>query len=234
MKNQDEMMAYFRNMPKKEKKNPYWAFDEEQKCIKPAGSWEIPYGMFSLQEGEPLLEKAMQANRPLLGTVRSHFRMVYDSFGTEAQVLCVTEEDASKLKKMAIPFIQTGERQHFCGIFVEIFVLPQFNTPVNSVISEHLWQKAIVSSGITPVVRIHSHHMLDAYQSATDHSTLNSNTLEMVMGHIGKERLQVAYWLDEHGKDTKDAVFRALEGPDGQYSTMRIPCGKPKHASMAP
>ena len=111
------------------------------------------------------------------------------------------------------------------GFRMGMFVLPQMNTPGSSVISEAFWQKYIVEKGIVPIMRIHSHHMLNAYQSQTDYSTLNSGTLEIVMGRIMEKGLRFAYWLDEHGKDTKGYVFQAEECPDGHMAIYNLPGG---------
>ena len=206
MKNPEEIRAYFRSMPKKEKKNPYWEFDETLELVQHLDGRHIHIG----------------DNVPLLTQVRSYFRSVYESFGTETQVLCVTDDDKRILEKKGIPNLG---RYLFDGIPVWVMVLPQVNTPVNTIISETFWQKEIVDKGIMPVVRIHSHHRLDAYQSSTDYSTLNSNTLEMVMGHINEDLFQVAYWLDQHGKDTKSHVFHVFQNFQGRFLMKQIACG---------
>ena len=80
-----------------------------------------------------------------------------------------------------------------------------------SVISEWFWQNRIIGQGIMPIARIHSHHVLDPYQSSTDYSTLNSGTLEMVLGRIFEEELHLCYWLDVPGTDIKAKTFLAQE-----------------------
>lgn len=212
MLTQEEMMAYFRNMPKKEKKNPYWQFDEATEQI--------------VAVGEPSKPVLLEHSRNLFLAVQSYFRMVFESFQTEAQVLCIHEDDTYFLAANRVP--QIPGRFFLNGIPISIFVLPQNNTMGNSVISETFWQKYIVGNDITPVARIHSHHVLDAYQSATDYSTLNSNTLEIVMGHINEPYLQIAFWLDEHGKDTKSYVFQQTEQKQGRFTTVRIAPGLSK------
>lgn len=215
MKTQEEMMAYFRSMPKKEKKNPYWEFDPEEEVVRTRSYRQ---------------KVTLQDSKALLTTVRKYFRWIYRSYGTEAQVLCVTEEDGQKLAEQDFPVLKEKDLS-LMGIPVTVIVLPQKNTPINSILSESLWQEAIVGNQIIPVARIHSHHVLDAYQSATDYSTLNSNTLEIVMGEIGIERFQIAYWLDEHGKDTKSFVYRQREQEYGNFETVRIKSGKPSDRS---
>lgn len=192
MKTPEEMMAYFKSMPKKEKINPYWGFVNGTVVGAIGGDAFTP-------------SRADTA----LAAVRDYFRMVYRSFGTEAQALCMAVEDAPALLAHGIPMLGGSYRLGECD--VAIFVPPQVNTPANSIISEWFWQEYIAGPGIVPVARIHSHHRLDAYQSPTDYATLNSGTLEIVMGHVLDEPFQVAFWLDEHGKGTKGYVFRATE-----------------------
>ena len=68
MNPQEAAMAYFKSMPKKEKRNPYWKIEEN-------GVWrrEVPH-LFTPVTCLPLLE-----------AVRTYFRNVYESFGTEAR-----------------------------------------------------------------------------------------------------------------------------------------------------
>lgn len=208
----EEQMAYFASMPKKEKINPYW---------------DLRSGDIVRFNGINESIVTMSGNKPILAYIRQYFRNVYHSFHTEAQVLCVAKEDAEKLTAMGVPRLSTKEWA-LCEIPVVIFVLPQQNTAVNSTISEWFWQEAIVSKGIMPVARIHSHHILEAYQSSTDYSTLNSNSLEMVMGRIEDDLMQVAFWLDKHGTDTKATVIRETEIEPGVFDRIQIPCGKRK------
>lgn len=208
---QEKIMEYFKRMPKIEKVNPFWEFDRESGDIK----WKKTGSAFTPKAAVPVLMAA-----------REYFRRVYESFGTEAQVLCLEQEDAQLYANLGIP-VMPGPF-HIYSMDIAILVLPQFNTPVNSVINEPFWQKYIAGRDITPFARIHSHHRLDAYQSATDYSSLNSNSLEIVMGHITEEPIHIAFWLDEHGKDTKEYVFQAMETEEGQFSIRRIPSGKPQ------
>lgn len=209
MNPQEAAMAYFKSMPKKEKRNPYWKIEGNGVRRR-----EVPH-LFTPVTCLPLLE-----------AVRTYFRNVYESFGTEAQVLCVHVTDAPKLEAAGIPVL--GDTMVFDGIPVKVFVLPQYNTPVNSIVSDDFWQNQIAGNGITPVARIHSHHILDAYQSSTDYSTLNSNTLELVMGRINEERFHIAWWLDCHGTDTKSRVWHLTEGEGGSYGWEPIQSGKLK------
>ena len=135
----------------------------------------------------------------LLDLVRDYFKKYYDIFKSEAQVLVVSKEDSYKLQH--IPRLPTN-------LPYEILVLPQENTWSNTSVSEQQWQIDIVGQDITPLMRIHSHHILNAYQSQTDYDSLNSGSLEIVLGDIYNDNYQIAYWLDERGKTTKENVWK--------------------------
>lgn len=202
MKTPEEMAAYFKSMPSKKKANPYWKFDKKLPGISAlAGGVDVPFG---LQESKLLLIK-----------IRELFRRYYESFHSEAQVLCVTKEDHQKLVDIGVPMLAAGNIGPFG---VQVAVLPQDNHMGTSVISERFWQERIIGMGITPVCRIHSHHILDPYQSITDYSTLNSGTLEMVIGKIFEDGLNICYWLDVPGTDTKAQTFLAKEKGDGTFA----------------
>ena len=111
----------------------------------------------------------------------------------------------------------------------KVLVLPQQNTWGNTIISESFWQKEIVGAGLTPLMRIHSHHVLDAYQSNTDWSTLNSGTLEVVIGKVFQDVPQIAYWLDVRGTNNKDNVFRTL---DLGASIMKVENGNVRYKNL--
>lgn len=230
MKTPDEMMEYFRAMPKKKKENPYWRFHEDGYD----NSVSIHYLQTITEElrlpnpktlkPEPTLT-SHTVDEPLdlsmsVGTlrmVREFFRRYYESFHSESQVLCVTPKDGEKLLGIGVPKLGEG----CIGPFeVFVMVLPQDNSGGNSVISEVFWQNNIVGNDIVPVARIHSHHILAPYQSMTDYSTLNSGTLEMVIGRIMNEELNVCYWLDVPGTDTKAQTFIAMETQDSAFEVI--------------
>lgn len=207
MKTPEEMIEYFRSMPsKKVEPNPYWEFEENPLSIRSKLHMEFPAYMTKPFD--------LKTSKPLLVDVREYFRRYYESFHTEAQVLCVTPEDGIKLADMGIPILTKGQLSPFDVIAV---VLPQDNHMGTTVISEWFWQNRIIGAGIKPVARIHSHHILDPYQSITDYSTLNSGTLEIVIGKIFEEELHLCYWLDVPGTDTKAQTFLAQEKPFGDF-----------------
>lgn len=207
MKTPEEMREFFRSMPSKKKENPYWDFDEETQ--------EIRAKLMSVTPGVGEKPFALDVSASTLRMVREYFRRFYEAFATEAQVLCVTREDGQKLNGMGIPVLGYGNIGPYA---VTVLVLPQDNHMGTTVLSEGQWQNMLVNKGIVPVLRIHSHHILEPYQSATDYSTLNSNTLEMVIGRIFEEPLSICFWLDKNGTDQKAKTFVAREMADGKFT----------------
>ena len=208
MKTPEEVMAIFAAMPAKKKVNPFWsyAWDEKENgnMLRIVDSYG---GKLCFNETRKTLRK-----------VRDFFRLFYESFKTEAQVLCISDKDAKKLKDIGVPVLTTGQIGPYG---VTVFVLPQDNHMGTTVVSEGFWQKYIVGNDITPVARIHSHHVLDPYQSGTDYSTLNSGSLEIVLGDIFDEPLAMCYWLDVLGTDIKANTFVAQEDIDnGVFATV--------------
>lgn len=207
MKTPEEMAEYFRSMPSKRKPNPYWKFRD--------GLIGIP------DDGDHALRDAVAEFLPssvqLLGAVREFFRRYYESFGSEAQVLCVTPNDCVKLISIGMPILGGGKIGPYD---VVVMVLPQDNHMGTSVVSERFWNEQIAGNGIVPVARIHSHHVLEPYQSGTDYASLNSGTLEMVMGRIMDEALNLCYWLDVPGTDIKAQTFLALEDLESKDFTV--------------
>lgn len=202
MKTPEEMTEFFRAMPSKKKENPYWAFNKEQLSIE------------AVQHDRENLPFRLQMTVPLLTSVRNFFRHYYESFHSEAQVLCVTPKDGDRLNAMGIPVLAKG----MVGPFeATVVVLPQDNSGGTSRIGESFWQNRIINEDIKPLARIHSHHVLDPYQSSTDYSTLNSGTLEMVIGKIYEKNLNVCYWLDVPGTDIKAQTFLAKQNEDNTF-----------------
>lgn len=183
-------------------KNPHWVMHNNQ-IMKVDEDYADKYGSgftaFTLM--------------PILDVILPFFRQNYDSFKSESQVLLVTHDDYLKMKDDGIPQLKgfnqlqiTAHCQHF-----HILVLPQVNTWGNTSVSELYWQNNIVKRNITPIMRIHTHHILNAYQSNTDWSTLNSGTLEVVIGKIYDAVPEIAYWLDVRGTNNKEIVFKTTD-----------------------
>ena len=85
-------------------------------------------------------------------------------------------------------------------------ILPQYNTSANTIVDDTYWYQTVKS---VPIMRIHSHHILDAYQSKTDYDGLNSGTLEVVFGHVNTDVIDVAYWLTQFSDPAvKGSVFK--------------------------
>lgn len=230
----DAFTAFVQAQAKTGRINPYWIFDDDQ--IKYVEHHDMDK---EVKEANPDLfgdiPFKIEMCKEALHDIRTYFRVVYESWHSEAQVLCVRTKDAPKLEAFCIPCLP--KTYSFMGEDIKVFVLPQDNTGGNSCISEQCWQKLIVKQNIYPVARIHSHHILDAYQSATDYSTLNSNTLELVMGRIFDDALHVGFWLDVYGTSAKENVWVAtesemVENEPTTFEIIKVPCGDLRVSKM--
>lgn len=207
MKTPEEMADIFAAMPSKKKENPFWQFHDSDGQT--AGITDRNQSFISDIHGGELCFNNSTAT---LRKIRDFFRRFYESFNTEAQVLCIGDKDAKVLSDIGIPVLTTGQIGPYS---VTVFVLPQDNHTGLSVVSEAFWQRYIAANGIVPVARVHSHHVLDPYQSSVDYSSLNSGSLEIVIGHIFDEPLHICYWLDVPGTDIKVNTFVASEHTEG-------------------
>lgn len=171
-----------KNFKNTEMINPYWEFEHNQ---------------IRHKNGKPLTPNDLPFLKPIL----KYFQLISNTFNTEAQCVVIKKADESKIDSSLLRLPYDSDD------FI-IVVLPQTNTTVSSNVPEEIWQKYIVNRGIMPYARVHSHHNFDAYQSPVDYSTLNSGTLEIVMGHIFKKPVY-CYWLDEKGKNTKQYTFKS-------------------------
>lgn len=162
-------------------------------------------------------ETIYEVNRPFdimcykyaLKAVRDYFCEWFKYSKSEAQVLLVTQGDYKEYYR-AFPVLpyRTPKGQNILEQMAKpvIVVLPQENTPSNTIIEDTYWHQTVKGH---PIMRIHSHHCLDAYQSQTDYLYLNSGTLEMVLGHIDREIPQCCYWLTRHSdRRCKEKVFQ--------------------------
>lgn len=137
-------------------------------------------------------------------TVRDYFKQTYFDLKTEAQVLIFTETDYQKLKYLVLPELKLPVQ--YKNDF-RCVVPPQINTASSTSIPEKWWYENITKNNIYPLMRIHSHHVLPAYQSKTDYYNLNSGTLEVVLGKIYDETPEIEYWLDIKGTNNKAITF---------------------------
>lgn len=183
------MMAKLSKKTATYKENPYWG-------MKDGVLWDKTNNCpFDIKQFQSLSK-----------IIIDYFRLNFDSFKCESQVLIVTKDEYEKFKNKSIPELRIPFESQF-----KILVLPQVNTWGNTSVSETYWQNEIVNAGITPFARIHSHHVLHAYQSLTDWSSLNSGTLEIVFGDIYNDTHEIAYWLDVRGTNIKDNVYRTTD-----------------------
>lgn len=165
----EDFIAYIKNKTPTHQENPHWDLKDN-----------IIY-----HHGKPFEYNEYQT---LFDTVKLYFAEWSTALGTEAQVLVVTNSDyqAYYTNYPVLP----------CGALYKVIVLPQYNTPSNTIIPEEYWHKVVKGN---PIMRIHSHHILDAYQSTTDYNSLNSGTLEVVLGRVDKPEYQITYWLSRFG-----------------------------------
>ena len=199
----DEMAALIRNIKPRYVENPYWGMNNGKIWDKRA-------------KQEFNFDTLIQILPFLLG----YFRLNYDSFQTESQVLVLEDEDYQKLSNKNIPELDISP----IDLGIHILVLPQVNTWANTSVSESFWQSQIASKHIFPLMRIHTHHVLNAYQSTTDWSSLNSGSLEVVVGKIYDDVPEIAFWLDIRGTENKNTVFKSV---DCGHTIQTIPSGKP-------
>lgn len=192
------LALFLEDSPPQYRKNPYWSWSGVSKVI---------------QSKQTKSEIDLNQYADLLKCIRNYFRMHFDSFKSEAQVLVLNKPDADTLSELSMPVIQ----QQFNKDLV-IIVPPQQNSYSNTSISENFWYSHLIKNDITPVMRIHSHHELSAYQSPTDYASLNSNSLEVVLGKIYETEPQIAYWLDVSGTDIKSNVFYKSKISDDSFS----------------
>lgn len=127
-----------------------------------------------------------------------YFREWQKMANLEAQVLIVSNDDYNKHYNK-FPTLNVKDNN------IRVVVLPQYNTPANTIVADDYWHKTVKGD---PIMRIHSHHILNAYQSKTDFESLNSGTLEVVFGRVDTDTIEVAYWLSRHSDITaKERVF---------------------------
>lgn len=178
----DLFKSFVESIPLKHKETQRWSFIENQIID------NVKHAPFNHVDYLTLFE-----------TVLDYFQE-WNKFGNlESQVLIVTKDDYEKYYTV-FPIIPNNSE------FI-IVVLPQINTMANTIVDENYWHTTVKGE---PVMRIHSHHVLDAYQSATDYASLNSGTLEVVLGRVDTHQPMIAYWLSRHSNpNSKDITFRA-------------------------
>lgn len=171
---------FVKNLPQRDMFNPYWGFEENK--------------IIDKDSGEPLDLLAKFGKE--LEAIHQYFVHIYKALKTEAQVIIVTKEHYDAFYKNLPTLPYSGE--------YVLVVPPQYNTAHITKVPTHYWHKLVKKE---PVARVHSHYILPAYQSPTDYASLNSNTLEIVIGNI-LEGPEYCYWLDQFNKKTKDYTFK--------------------------
>ena len=175
--------------------NPFQEFVQAiPETHKESKKWSLTsLGMFD--NGQPI---DFDEYLPMFRVVAKYFREWQKMANLEAQVLIVTNDDYEK-HYMQFPILPyDGD--------LKIVILPQYNTSTNTIVDDTYWYQTV--KGV-PIMRIHSHHILDAYQSKTDYDGLNSGTLEVVFGHVNTDVIDVAYWLTQFSDPAvKGSVFK--------------------------
>lgn len=171
---------FVKSLPQRDMFNPHWGFEENK--------------IIDKESGEPLdllakFDKELEA-------IHQYFVHIYKALKTEAQVIIVTKEHYDAYYQ-GLPILP------YSGEYV-LVVPPQYNTAHITKVPTDYWHKIVKRE---PVARVHSHYILPAYQSPTDNVSLNSNTLEIVIGNILKGP-EYCYWLDQFNKKTKDYTFK--------------------------
>ena len=184
MQSYNKLQQMIRAMPTIKRENQYWSFENNKICYKET------HKTLSLSDFQELLT-----------TAQDYFRFIFDSEKSETQVLIVTNDMYDKYEFPKTIALHSYDPNY------QILVPPQKNSLTNTIVDESWWYNNFTKRNITPFMRIHSHHILDAYQSKTDYNFLNSNTLEVVIGQIYDDLPPIAYWLDQTGKSTKKNVF---------------------------
>ena len=171
---------FVKSLPQRDMFNPHWGFEENK--------------IIDKDSGEPLDLLAKFGKE--LEAIHQYFVHIYNALKTEAQVIIVTKEhyDAYYQGLPTLPY---------SGEYV-LVVPPQYNTANLTKVPTKYWHKLVKRE---PVARVHSHYILPAYQSETDYVSLNSNTLEIVIGNI-LEGPEYCYWLDQFNKKTKNHTFK--------------------------
>lgn len=153
----------------------------------PETPFENPYWMLSGRiQGTNGADFKPEDFKNELIEIRKWFRDVYRSTRSEAQCFIVERD-----KELTFE----GARVVAISDKYDMVVPPQTNTPTRTSIDETWWHEHGFRKPI--VARVHSHHILDAYQSETDYTYLNAGLLEIVLGRIDHKNLRVAYWLDD-------------------------------------
>ena len=175
--------------------NPFQEFVQAiPETHKESKKWSLTsLGMFD--NGHPI---DFDEYLPMFRVIAKYFREWQKMANLEAQVLIVTNDDYVQHYGQFPILPYDGD--------LKIVILPQYNTSANTIVDDTYWYQTVKS---VPIMRIHSHHILDAYQSKTDYDGLNSGTLEVVFGHVDTDVIDVAYWLTQFSDPAvKGSVFK--------------------------
>lgn len=175
---------FVNSLPVETNENPHWSLEQD---------------VILNNKGQPLI---ISDYKDLLVVIKNYFSEWAKMGGLEAQVLVLTKEDYDTYPYGNFPTLMSPNDDY------RLVVLPQINTPSNTIIDDNYWFKTVKGN---PVMRVHSHHYLPAYQSQTDYNSLNSGTLEVVIGNVLDEQPTIAYWLTRfNDENAKNSVYKTL------------------------
>lgn len=153
----------------------------------PSTTYENPYWVFTngvKGRFDPYLKKQLST---LLPQIKQLFHAYYLTHEAEMQVAIVP-----KGQDTGFDVVTSIDHPLF-----DVVLPPQENSWGNTHVSDAVWHKAFGAPNV-PIARVHSHHTLSAYQSKTDYESLNSGTLEIVIGKVDQPGLTAVYWLSDH------------------------------------
>lgn len=174
-------------------KNPYWSLET-----------------VDILDWPTVTIKAHGINREHLLTtlkaIRVYFKSIYQAYGSEAQVVIVPKDHPTTLPEMPsdkpLPY--------------KVVIPTQQNTAVITMANEQEWHQNFTPPHF-PIARVHSHHMMAPYQSQTDYDSLNSGSLEIVLGYLWDEgSMHLAYWLTQHGDESCKQYVKSRRIPLSQ------------------
>ena len=165
--------AFVESIPKTNRETTCWSFYDGQ-----IWKYDIPLDIHEFDN--------------IFKVVARYFREWQLFADLEAQVLVVSNLDYGNYYTH-FPVLPC-DSEHY-----KMIILPQINTSTNTIIDDAYWYKTVKGQ---PVMRIHSHHKWAAYQSQTDFTTLNSGTLEVVLGNIDQDVITIAYWLTRYSDES--------------------------------
>lgn len=135
---------------------------------------------------------------PILWEIQHWFAVIWTTHKSEAQFVIVEMNHPTTLPVL----------KEYPELGLKVINPPQKNSASHTIVPDDVWHANFAPPHV-PVARVHSHYILDAYQSPTDYATLNSGSLEIVLGRVTDfTQLNGAYWLtDFENYEVKNHVY---------------------------